>query len=393
MALLLVVAVVAMAAVLGFALLSGATLQTRAAGNANHAAQADYLAESGINLAVHYLQHPEKAPSLNAGGYWSGTGGDLAIGSEGAMAINVSVARDATDVWTYEINSTGKVGPAGERQITRTGFSRATVVSEYQLKYATAATAALTLYPRTTITGDVLSNNGVTLKVGAQVTGNALTPLLSLDVGYLNPPANPPVPSNTVGAPAVGDVNKYATYAYQGGTGTADTIPAGVTSLPNVLAPMVPSAANTANVWVSEGNMTLNNNVVIPGTLVVKGNLTINGLGIVITPKAGMPGVIVTNTLQVNQPKKVATISGVVYVGVTLKSNGVPLLPADASILNINGGLLLGGAVTPITNNYNVVTNVKLDPNFSKAPDLSTTGRVPVGVNLVRWGPTVSAPY
>src|SRR5205823_4412594 len=80
MALLLVIAVIALAAVLGYAMLSGATLQNRAGANQVRLAGADYLAESGMNIAMYYLQNPDKAPgypSFGGVGYWTGTGGEV----------------------------------------------------------------------------------------------------------------------------------------------------------------------------------------------------------------------------------------------------------------------------------------------------------------------------
>ena len=57
-ALLVVVAVVALASVLGFVMLSSATLQNRASANQGRLTSADYLAESGLNIAMYYLQYP-----------------------------------------------------------------------------------------------------------------------------------------------------------------------------------------------------------------------------------------------------------------------------------------------------------------------------------------------
>src|SRR5207248_7282852 len=78
-AMILVISAIAIAAVLGFALLSTATLHTRTSGNSLRIGSADYLAESGVNLALYYIPYPSQAPSLNGNAYWGGTGGHTAI--------------------------------------------------------------------------------------------------------------------------------------------------------------------------------------------------------------------------------------------------------------------------------------------------------------------------
>jgi len=308
--------------------------------------------------------------------------------------MSVTVARDAADTNAYEVSSTGKVGAAGETQMSRTLLCRMAVQSGYRVRYATGSNGSLTLYGGTTINGDVISPNTVVLKTGATITGKAYAPGVTVPVGYTNPPQVVAVPADATAAPSVNDINRYATYSYNGGAGAAETINVLATSLPNVLAPTNLLGSNPAKVWYSDGNLTLNDNFVLDGSLVVKGNLTINGTGISINPKTGMPGLIVIGNLIVNQSKKNATVNGVVYIGGQLKASGVLLNAPDASVLNINGGLLMGSTTgTPISTGYNVTTNIKLDPGLVKVPDLSTTGRSPMSISVKRWGPTPTAPY
>ena len=391
-ALVLVISAVALAAVLGFALLSGGMLQTRTSGNASKVAQADYLAESGVNLALYYLENPDKAPSLNGSGYWGG--GTYTIGSSSpALSVTVSVQRDASETTEYEISSTGTVGSSGETQMTRTMTCRASVTMGFRMKYAAGSVGSLNVNAGTTLDGDVIAQASVVLRTGSVVTGKVYAPGMTVPLGYSNPPSNPPVPDDTIAAPNVNDVSRYSTYTYNGVASAGETISSSVTSLPSASAPMTAGSTNPGNVWISDGNLTLGNNVVLNGTLVVKGNLTINGSGIVITPKAGMPAVIVVGSVTVNHPSKNATFNGVTYIGGQLKHGGVLLVPADASVLNINGGLLLGASSTPIATTYNVKTNIKMDSSVAKVPDLSTTGRSALSVSVERWGSKIEPAY
>src|SRR5207249_3297207 len=111
-------------------------LQNRAGGNQSRLMTADYLAESGLNIAFYYLQYPDRAPSLNTSGYWAGTGGDLVLTSSPRGAVNVTVTRDATDSWTYEITSTATAGDQSDTRVTRSTGARVYVRSEYSVKHA-----------------------------------------------------------------------------------------------------------------------------------------------------------------------------------------------------------------------------------------------------------------
>src|SRR5438034_11280688 len=73
LALVLVVTVLAFAAIVGFAMLSTASMQAQTTANSSLALSADALADSGVDLACYYLVNPTKAPKfIPAGGYYDG---------------------------------------------------------------------------------------------------------------------------------------------------------------------------------------------------------------------------------------------------------------------------------------------------------------------------------
>src|SRR5215207_2703787 len=84
-ALLLVMSVVVVAAVLGYAMLSVTSLQRQMEKNARRGPEAESLAESGVNLAIYYLLHPESAPGYpgwaNVAWHWPGTAGPVGFGA------------------------------------------------------------------------------------------------------------------------------------------------------------------------------------------------------------------------------------------------------------------------------------------------------------------------
>ncbi|HTW93727.1 MAG TPA: hypothetical protein VMD30_02965, partial [Tepidisphaeraceae bacterium] len=61
-ALILVIVVMAIAAVMAYAMLSAGALQEQVSANSIAQANADALAESGVSLAMYYLTHTSTAP-------------------------------------------------------------------------------------------------------------------------------------------------------------------------------------------------------------------------------------------------------------------------------------------------------------------------------------------
>jgi Tfp pilus assembly protein PilX len=336
-ALLLVVAVLALASALGFVMLSAATLQNRAGANQYRLATADYLAESGINLAMYYLQYSDRAPSLNSSGYWAGTGGPVTLSSSIDGTVNVTVTRDASDQWSYEIISVATAGTNADTKVTRTTGARVYVRNEYQIKQAGAFNGNVIIASNWTVQGDVWTSKRLSIPMTAPLpvlTGAGYCKTAQTGVGWMTP------------------------------TG-------GFKAAPN---------ANWAFV--------LNNDVTINGTLVVKGDLQIKGKNITITSQSNFPALIVTGTLEIYQSKNSLTVNGICFVGTTIKSNGsTPTPPSDTSTFNVNGAVIVGtSGGTPVTTPFTVPTVIRYDATKAKAPDLTCVQRVAKGVSIVRWG-------
>src|SRR5688572_17257892 len=141
-ALMMVVAVVALASTLGYVMLVSASLQSRASTNQTKLVSAEYLAESGLNIAMYYLEHPNRAPAVNAEGYWAGMNTSYGLPNGSVGTLSVSVTRDATDPWTYEVVSAASVGSTSDasRNVTRTTSARLYVQNEFVMKPGAALT-------------------------------------------------------------------------------------------------------------------------------------------------------------------------------------------------------------------------------------------------------------
>jgi hypothetical protein len=397
----MVLSVVAIASVLGLAMLNTSALQVHAGANQAKLVSADYLAESGINIAMYYLQHPDRAPSLNADGYWAGMNGQYHLPNGALGTLVVGVTRDASDSWTYEVAASATISADGDGSpITRNAGARVYVRNEYVMKPGAAVSNnAITFNGPIITTGDVYSGKTMALKIGTStplINGAGYAPSWTTGVGYTTPRdgyRSLGSDSGTQVAPTNSDVNTYKTYDSGGTTYNASVLDALTSLLSGLLGILTrqPSASNPAGVVYKDarsgGAFVLNDNVTINGTLVVEGDLQVKGANITINPQPGFPALVVTGNVEIFQSGKSITTNGLTYIGGQLKSNGTPLLPSLASTFTVNGGLVFGSqTTTPIAASYNVKTTLNYNAAKAQAPELSSALRSSKGVSILRWG-------
>src|SRR5438067_4301783 len=90
LALLLVIGVLAFAAIIGFAMLSTASMQAQTTLNSNLALSADALADSGVDLGCYYLLNPTKAPkTVLPGSYYDG--GTITFGANMPGSVDLTI--------------------------------------------------------------------------------------------------------------------------------------------------------------------------------------------------------------------------------------------------------------------------------------------------------------
>lgn len=419
----MVITVVALATVLGYVMLSTASLQHRAGSNQNKSLSADYLAESGLNIAMYYLQYPQQAPALNAAGHWAGMNGEYTLpnGSAGSLSVVVAQAMDDMAVaipWTYEIAASASVGSAADpaSRVTRTTGARVYVQSESNMRPgALVVNSSLPLNGPITAYGDVYAPKTMSMKAAAPAAavygyGFAPPPFVTSTPTYTQPTKGYTAIANPVAgapiAPTNPDLNRYTTYNVDGDSyeaegdgeatgGDGDGLLGWSLSGAVGLVTSEPSAANPAGVIYKQGTGELQDNVTINGTLVVEGNLLIKGANITITPEPGFPALIVTGNLEIYHTGKSLTTNGLTYIGGQLRSNnnGLSSIPPElASTFTVNGQLLIGttgvspAPSPPIMTGYNARTTLTYNADNARAPDISSAFRSATGVTIVRWG-------
>lgn len=364
LALFLVVAVLAFAAVIGFAMLSTASMQAQTTLNSNLALTADALADSGVDLACYYLINPTKAPkNVPSGSFYDG--GTITFGSKMPGSVDLAITALGND--DYKIVS---VGRAGSRSIAHTVTATVHVQSGYQVKSVVGFSGNGTLPLSATVNGDI-QVAGVLLNLGA-INGNVLSPNAVTGSGSLlggliaiNSNNNTPIPNSTT-------LRSYNTYTYQGNTYSSALI----TSLPTGTT-LGPTVSNPAGIYRYSGTLTMNHNVTINGTLIVEGgDLNISGGGNSITPMDGFPALIAKNnvwmrgTLLPSSSPRDLTINGLAWLGGSLKYSGL----LSNSFFAVNGAIQFGNAGTV---DSLFLPPLRVNKNADKVAGLSIDTTVP----------------
>jgi hypothetical protein len=369
---MMVTAVVAVASVLGLAILSSSTLQAEASANHDQSAHADGLAESGINLGLYYLQNLNDAakcpmPALaNPGGTYAKTGQSLGAAVPGTFDLTVKRLSGNQYTLTATGNATATWGTV-QRTLT------ATVDVNY-FPYALTATNASTLLSSTlpaatTIIGDVYSNGPLANNAsvsGSLYAGGLLQGLIKSILGIV-----------VTLVPTTANVNHYPSYFYNNVKYTPPTI----TSVSDI--PAQPNTTtNPGGIYIVNGSLALNGNA-IKGTLVLgsNGSLKVSGAGNSITPVAGFPALVADADISFQAGNATLDLFGLTYLGGKVTRGG----SYTGTKLNVTGGLLYGGSST-ISLDANVAVKITYDRAKASVPGLVTSGNPqPTSVTVVAW--------
>lgn len=370
LALVLVLAVLALASVIGFALLSSSTLKAQVNQNATQAASADYVAESAVQAAFYYLQYPSKAPAS-----WTGTAGyefcasKQSLGSDVPGTFDLQVQKSSKrDEYTIRA-----VGHAGATSAPRVVTARAEV-SRAKIGGAGHFGGPIVIPVRTVVEGQVQSEGSI--------TNNSVSPLLTVKEG--------PLPETSYKVPVAATTNYYGAdladgkYLCPDGTiGYAQKLTSAPTSSP------VAAANNPGKVFyylnTTTPDLILTSSVTISGTLVIKGgSLFIRAPSVSLNPVTGFPALIVEKDLNMYRNGVGLTANGVVYVGRNL--TWTTLLGSNTgSTLTIKGALVMPSGSTLGTPGSGGSAAVQYVGANVNVPDLSRSLQPGMSVKILAW--------
>jgi hypothetical protein len=380
-ALALVLAVIGLAVVMSASILATATVQAQLKSNAAAAAEAQYLAESATNLAIYYLQHPEKAPSLS-GEVYPGQSG-ITFGSTVSGTADVTVSNVSGN--TYDIFAVGHAGGTGASAISRDLKVRVQVVSEYQITDAADFNGSFTVPDLMSITGKVRCDGVLTKSLAATVSGSIFAAGSNIG-GWTAIPTFP-----TAAVPTKGQITLFTTlsdavphYSYVDSsgthTGTAQLLGATVSGT------LTGNVSNPMNVWYTDDDVTLGN-CTVNGTIVLRGagkKLIVDGAAH-ITASSGMPAVLVSSSIQFESDltTKSLTVDGLCWTGGNITTSSGAALNCS---MQVNGALMMSSASPQVSTNIVGIVAVNYDSTKVQIPTFASVNCTPKSVKILQWG-------
>jgi hypothetical protein len=374
MALMIVMVVIALAAVLGFAMVSAGSLQASATASLRYTATAEYVAESGAQAALYYIQNPSSSPvALVSGKYPGQTGMTFGGTVPGSADVTVSYA----GAGKYTIVSKGYATTTNGTTIAKTVTAVAQLVTKYQPTLAAQFDNSVYLN-KATVTGNVEANGTVTVatalnsKIVGTARGTARAGLGTIATWQAWGAGE------SAAVPQYNDVKDYTgSYKILGHTYQAQLISA--TSLTGAILPTATDLlTNPAGVYYTNGDLDLNAGNVIAGTLIVKGKLNVKGVGNIITPLSGFPAVVAKNDIQFSGLLPSLTANGLVYTGSQLKGG-----PAGSAFTVL--GMFIATGSTPIDTAFAGQVLITYDVTKLLVTDFTPAGAQVLGVRVVSW--------
>ncbi|RIK66395.1 MAG: hypothetical protein DCC65_09635 [Planctomycetota bacterium] len=335
---------------LGLSFLDSHSTAMPSAVNYQRAVRAQYLAESGVALASHFLMYPPANVTFND--YYRG-GSGIAIDATSDYT-DVTVARSdtwvpaGTDPNLYRITAVGVArDPDGTVRGKRSVTTDVLVApAKWEIPYALFNRNSLTVVSPVRLLGDVHANGLLTGNLGSYCNGKVTATGTALWLGGGPPSAVLSLQPSYTGP--VGTLSKYTNYTIQGKSYSAHTtytrneINASDAVTLNAIDM---SATNPGRIIVCKnGNFKLRVNADVNGTLLVNGNLEIDDAGAhIVRGVDGFPAIIVTGNIDYLDDDASLTVTGSIICGGAIDLNLV-----RRGILNVTGSVIAANGIVDV---------------------------------------------
>ena len=361
-ALLVVLFIVMAITILSLGFLSRSDVELACGENMILRTQMDYLAEAGLEHAKGLILSPQDVDSE----YWTGAvGQQLIAGSDDYYDVNVVKLGQCN----YQITCDAYREKNGER------IGRSSLEGGLRLDPCIAYWVGVgtTVGPRVTINGDVYCNGDLTNN--GTIGGDVFASSSVINTGTIAGQENESVVQPPVDWPGL-DVIDFTSQYYIG----SEQYSVGIilTADLNDIT-LEPYAGNPAGIYYYNGDLRLEENVIINGTLVVDRKLIISGGGNRITAVKNFPAIIIGGHLDIEG-------SGEITVEGLIQSEGEVHIKADANnaVVNIIGGLF--------TNNKGFnIDSLSFTMTITAAPAIASIQTWPAADTAQRWGPAAGA--
>jgi Tfp pilus assembly protein PilX len=351
-ALTLVIFVVLGVVVLGTAMLYSNTQRALSSQRCADGRRALFLAESGLVRARWRLGQSD----TSSAGFWTGTTGAQLDGTGDYYNITVTCSDGK-----YTITSTGYVlDEHGEVVARQRLVATVPACSEWDAGKAVFSESSLTVAPVAVVVGDVYADDSV-INNGA-ISGDVLSRSFVGGTGTIGGTTTqwwsgqivgPDVQPGYYEAYELNEVTYNAAHFYDkdwkadnprndGGAITGSNIRGVVFCDHDEADPSKP-------------DLIIKNDVNFQGTLIIQGNLELEGDNITLRGEPGFPALIITGDVILHGSNKHRTIHGSVVVGGWVRQDG----DNQDSTLTINGALIFkdGGTFSPLLSEGSVTVN------------------------------------
>jgi hypothetical protein len=358
-ALLVVLFIVMAITILSLGFVSRSDVELACGQNMILRTELDYLAESGLEHARGLILNPQDVDSVS----WTATAQQLVAGS--SKYYDLAVVRDDTDPtdrcnYIIDCNSYWIQGPGS--------ISRSNLRATLRLDPCIALWigSSTTVWPQVTINGDVyctgdLTNNGI-INGDAFATGTI--------TGASIEGKKETVTQAPVAWPNLVPTDFYQMY-YIGSTQYS--------AEPNIpTMPYIPSPSNPAGIRYCVGDVIMPGGVTINGTLVVTGNLKIDGSN-TITSVKNFPALVVGGQL-VMKDDSLLVINGLAQVEQQITEDP----NTTYASISVNGGLFIAN---------DGVTSDKVNINITANPAIASIETWLAMDTASRWSPVAGAFY
>ena len=337
---------------LGLSYISSNGTVMQQATNRYAAIRAQYVAESGAVLAQHFIHYPPTTVARDVV-YPGATG--VALDST-FDTVDITVTPTAPD-HHYSIQARATVRSVnGTEALARQVIETNCIIPpepKWKINQAALLSGAPTIASGVTLSGAIHSNGSV-IGLG-NCTGDVSATGVALWTGG-GPPSSVSSAQPAVAAPPASP-SLYTAYKINGTSYTAYTgHTTGILRSSDVAA--LNSAVNAGGtnpgriVYCALGDFSIRDDVVFSGTLVVRGNLALEGTNISLNAVANYPAVVVTGDINFRKDTANMVVNGPVVCAGNLADDG-----KNNSQLTINGAVILGGSInrTGLGSRINIV--------------------------------------
>ena len=362
-ALLVVLFIVMVITILSLGFLSRSDVELACGENMILRTQMDYLAESGLEHAKGLILSPQDVDSE----YWTGAvGQQLITGSDDYYDVNVVKVGQCN----YQITCDAYREKNGER------IGRSSLEGGLRLDPCIAYWVGVgtTVGPQITINGDVYCNGDLTNN--GTIGGDVFASSSVINTGTIAGQENEVVAQPPIDWPGLNKDDFTSQYYIGSEQYSVESI---LTVDLNDIT-LGPDAGNPAGIYYYNGDLRLEENVIINGTLVVSGKLIVSGGGNRITAEKNFPAIIIGNHLDIEGS------GGITVEGLIQSEGEVHIKDVNNAVINIIGALFTK------TKGFRVGSSLSFTITITAAPAIASiqTWPTPPG-NPVRWTPAGGA--